>query len=150
MTHNRFARSRGDGDISDDDAPRLWLALLGVTLFGLFFAVLLVADLTLRPARNDAATRPTPAKSEEPRAVAAGKSDPLPMSTPIVPAPPAASDHLGQPNTTAAVAPPAPFAAATDDDIKQAEAERHHRRDICPKGRTYYMKGRYQYWRCNR
>jgi hypothetical protein len=78
MTHNRFARSRGDGDISDDDAPRLWLALLGVTLFGLFFALLLVADLTLRPTRNDAATRPAPAMSEEPRPVAVGKSDPSP------------------------------------------------------------------------
>jgi hypothetical protein len=50
----------------------------------------------------------------------------------------------------AAVAPPAPFAAATDDDIKQAEAEHHRHRDICPKGRTYYMKGGWQYWRCNR
>ena len=44
MTYSRFARSRGDGDISGDDAPRLWLALLGVALFGLFFALLMVAD----------------------------------------------------------------------------------------------------------
>jgi hypothetical protein len=148
MTQNRFARSRGDGDISSDDAPRLWFALLGVTLFGLFFALLMVADLTLRPARNDASTRPAPVKSEEPLPMTVGKSDLLPMSTPIVPASRPAND-LEQ-TTVTAVAPPAPLAAATDDDIRQAEAERHRRHDICPKGRTYYMKGRYQYWRCNR
>jgi hypothetical protein len=150
MTHNRFARSRGDGDISADDAPRLWLALLGVTLCGSFFALLMVADLIFRQESNSASTRPAPANSEEPRAVAVGKSDPLPMVKQIVPAPPSASDDLEQANTIAVVAPPAPLAAATDDDIKQAEAERHRRRDICPKGRTYYMKGGYQYWRCNR
>ena len=149
MTRSRFARSRGDGDISGDDAPRLWLALLGVILLGLFFALLMVADLTLRPVRNDASTLAAPARSEEPRPIAVGKSDPLPMSAPIVPASPSTND-LQQPSITAAIAPPAPLAAATDDDIRQAEAEHHHRCDICPKGRTYYMKGRYQYWRCNR
>jgi hypothetical protein len=67
-----------------------------------------------------------------------------------VPALPSAND-VAQPTITAAVAPPEPIAAATDDDIRQAEAERRHRaRDICPKGRTYYMKGGWQYWRCNR
>jgi hypothetical protein len=147
MTHSRFARNRGDGDISGDDAPRLWLALLGVTLFGLFFALLMVADWTLRPVSNDAAKLPVPAKSEEQRPIAVGKSDPLSLSTPIMPASPSAN-ALAQP--AAAVAPPAPFAAATDDDIKQAEAEHRRHRDICPKGRTYYMKGRWQYWRCNR
>jgi hypothetical protein len=147
MTHSRFARSRGDGDISSDDASRLWLALLGVTLFELFFGLLMVADSTLRPAKNVAAKLPVPAQSEEQRPVAIGKSDPLPIATPIAPASPSAN-ALEQP--AAAIAPSAPFGAATDDDIKQAEAEQHRHRDICPKGRTYYMKGGWQYWRCNR
>jgi hypothetical protein len=148
MTYSRFARSRGDGDISGDDAPRLWLALLGVALFGLFFALLMVADLTFRPVRNDAPKLPAPARSEEQRPIAVGKTDSLSRSTPIVPASPSANDVV-QPTITAAAASPEPLAAATDDDIKQAETERrHHRRGICPKGRTYYMKGRYQYWRC--
>jgi hypothetical protein len=146
MTHGRFARSRGHGDIRGDDAPRLWLALLGVTLFGSFFALLMVADWTLRTVSNNASKLSAPAKSEEQRPIAVGKSDPLPISTPIMPASPSAN-ALEQP--AAVVAPPAPFAAATDDDIGQAAAERRHR-DICPKGRTYYMKGRYRYWRCNR
>src|SRR6516164_7607798 len=116
MTHSRFARSRSDGDISGDDAPRLWLPLLGVALFGLFFALLIVADLTLRPAVKDASRLPTPAKSEErrpidERPIAVGKTDSLRVSKPpIVPALPSAND-VAQPTITAAVAPPEPIAA---------------------------------------
>jgi hypothetical protein len=64
-------------------------------------------------------------------------SAPMPLATVAQPevAPPAAS----QPDQL----PP-----ATEDDIRQAEAEHHRHRDICPHGRTYFTIERHQYWRC--
>ena len=53
--------------------------------------------------------------------------------------------------------PPPPVAApleqlplATEDDMRQAEAEHHRHRDICPHGRTYFTIEHHQYWRCVR
>jgi hypothetical protein len=37
---------------------------------------------------------------------------------------------------------------ATEDDIRQAEAEHHRHRNICPHGRTYLTIEHHQYWRC--
>jgi hypothetical protein len=149
MTDTRFAGSRGDGDISGDDTPRLWLAFVAVTLFGLSFAFLIVAVLTLRTVRNDDSTPRASAEAEQQRSISVGKSDRLPLFTPLAPALP--SEYDAQQSMIATAAPSEPLAAATDEDIKQAEAEHHRRhRDICAKGRTYYMKGRYRYWRCNR
>jgi len=39
---------------------------------------------------------------------------------------------------------------ATEDDMRQAEAEHHRHRDICPHGRTYFTIEHHQYWRCVR
>jgi hypothetical protein len=57
----------------------------------------------------------------------------------------------------AAEAPPPPVEApleqlplATEDDLRQAEAEHHRHRDICPRGRTYFTIEHHQYWRCVR
>ena len=37
---------------------------------------------------------------------------------------------------------------ATEDDIRQAEAEHHRHSDICRHGRTYFTIQHHQYWRC--
>jgi hypothetical protein len=73
------------------------------------------------------------------------KSDRLPSSTPAPVA------------LAAAEAPPPPVEApleqlplATEDDLRQAEAEHHRHRDICPRGRTYFTIEHHQYWRCVR
>ena len=106
--------------------------------------ILFAAGATYRDARQSAPQPDTESDFDE-RWISINKSDRLPLSPQIIPA------ATAQPEMAQLVAsPPAPIAAATDDDIRQAEAERHRRRDICPKGRTYYMKGRYQYWRCVR
>jgi hypothetical protein len=132
---------RGNADINGHDAPRLWFALLASCLVGSM--VLIAAGLAFR-ARHDAPLPRTESDVAE-RVTSINKSDRLPLATQIIPAATAPPDVV-QP----VAAPTAPLAAATDDDIRQAEGERHRRRDICPKGRTYFTKDRHQYWRCVR
>ena len=144
MTKIRAAATarRGNADTAEDDVSRLWFVLLATCLVGSM--VLIAAGLALRKAPDD--TRPPRTTSDVAEGVTSiNKSDRLPLSPQIIPAATAQPD-MAQPVASS----PASIAAATDDDIRQAEAERHRRRDICPKGRTYYMKGRYQYWRCVR
>jgi hypothetical protein len=51
-------------------------------------------------------------------------------------------------NPSSVSAPPEQLPLATEDDIRQAEAEHHRHRDVCPHGRTYFTKEHHQYWRC--
>ncbi|HEY7845729.1 MAG TPA: hypothetical protein VID30_18850 [Bradyrhizobium sp.] len=44
--------------------------------------------------------------------------------------------------------PPEQLQLATDDDLRQAEAEHHRQRDICRHGRTWFTIEKHQYWRC--
>jgi hypothetical protein len=46
--------------------------------------------------------------------------------------------------------PPQEIQAATEDDLRQAEEEHHRKRDICPRGRSYFTIDHHQYWRCKR
>ena len=132
---------RGDADTTGDDAPRVWFALLATCLVGSM--VLIAAGLILRT-RADAPLPRTESDIVE-RVTPLNKSDRLPLAAQILPMATALPDDV-QP----IAASPAPLAAATDDDIRQAEAERHRRRDICPRGRTYFTRDRHQYWRCVR
>jgi hypothetical protein len=45
---------------------------------------------------------------------------------------------------------PQEIQAATKDDLRQADEERHRKRDICPRGRSYFTMDHHQYWRCRR
>ena len=67
---------------------------------------------------------------------------PLPAPTPFATA--AAQSDSAPPVT----APPETLPLATEDDIRQAEAEHHRHRNICPYGRTYFTMNHRQYWRC--
>jgi hypothetical protein len=54
-----------------------------------------------------------------------------------------------QPEVASPVASqPEQLQPATEDDIRQAEAEHHRHRDICPHGRTYFTAELHRYWRC--
>lgn len=73
---------------------------------------------------------------------ASRKGDRLPMlavSTPSTPSEPAPAPEPRQ-----------EIQAATEDDLRQADEERRRKRDICPRGRSYFMIDHHQYWRCRR
>ena len=101
--------------------------------------VLVAAGATFRGARHDAVRPALDGYSSEPLK----KGDRLPWSAPM-------------PLATAAqpeVIPPVPslpeqLPLATEDDLRQAEAEHQRHRDICPRGRTYFTIEHHQYWRC--
>jgi hypothetical protein len=73
---------------------------------------------------------------------AARKGDRLPVVAIPVEAP--------QPEVAPSPEPsPSPeLQAATEDDLRQADEERHRHRDICRNGRTYFMQNNHRYWRC--
>jgi hypothetical protein len=74
--------------------------------------------------------------------IAKGNRLPLPKPTPFAVA-------AAQPEVAPPVAPPpGQLPLATDDDIKQAEAEHRRPGDICRRGRTYFTIQHHQYWRC--
>jgi hypothetical protein len=79
------------------------------------------------------------------RWLSAEKGDrlPLPKPTPFAVA-------AAQPEAVPAVAPPPEqLPLATEDDIKQADAEHRRHGDICRRGRSYFTINHHQYWRCN-
>jgi hypothetical protein len=159
MTHIRVTTRRGDGDITGDDAPpRPWFILLAICMVA---CSIVVAAESLKPRSARSVAAPAQDKFAALKSVAAS-FDEMPVSVgargdrlPVASQPPSAAPQEADPVPPAAAAsstPPTSLAQATDDDIRQADAEHKPRRkhDICPKGRDYYMKGRYQYWRCIR
>lgn len=101
--------------------------------------VLVAAGATFHGARPDAVRPAIEGDSSEPLK----KGDRLPWSTPM----PLAT--AAQPEVTPPVASlPEQLPLATEDDLRQAEAEHHRHRDICPRGRTYFTIEHHQYWRC--
>jgi hypothetical protein len=114
---------------------------LSPTLVG--SVVLIAAGLAFRDARRDAPPPSTKSDVDE-RVTSVNKSDRLPLPRQISAA--NAQPDLVQP----VAAPPEQLPLATEDDIRQAEAERHRHRDICPHGRTYFTIEHHQYWRCVR
>jgi hypothetical protein len=141
MTQTRSAATarRGSADTTGDDYSRLWFTLLTTCLVG--SVVLIVAGMMLHDARHDALLPSTMNDADE-RATSINKSDRLPLPTLI----PVATPQPDGVQTVAA--PPEQLPLATEDDIRQAEAEHHRHRDICPRGRTYFTIEHHQYWRC--
>jgi hypothetical protein len=143
MTQIRSAATarRGGADTTGRDYSRLWFILLATCLVG--SVLLIAAGLMFHDARHDASLPSTMSDVDE-HVTSVNKSDrlPLPIQIPIATAQP---DLL---QTVAA--PPEQLPLATEDDIRQAEAERHRHRDICPRGRIYFTIERHQYWRCVR
>jgi hypothetical protein len=108
------------------------------------FLIMIAAGATFRDAYHDA-PQPSTGSDFDERWIPV-KSDRLPLGA-------AAPFAVAEAESV----PPPPVAApleqlplATDDDMRQAEAEHHRHRDICPHGRTYFTIEHHQYWRCVR
>ena len=104
---------------------------------------MIAAGATFRDARHDA-PQPAIESDFDGRWISIKKGDRLPLSAPTPFAETIARSAEPQP----VAAPPQQLPLATEDDIRQAEAEHHRHRDICPHGRTYFTKEHHQYWRC--
>src|ERR1700751_2737535 len=108
------------------------------------FLIRIAAGATYREAYHDA-PQPSTGSDVDERWIPV-KSDRLPLGA-------AAPFAVAEAESV----PPPPVAApleqlplATDDDMRQAEAEHHRHRDICPHGRSYFTIEHHQYWRCVR
>ncbi len=101
--------------------------------------VLVAAGATFRDVRQDVVHPSVDVDSSEPMK----KGDRLPSSAPAPLATAAQPEVAPSPASL-----PEQLPLATEDDIRQAEAEHHRHRDICPHGRTFFTIDRHQYWRC--
>jgi hypothetical protein len=105
--------------------------------------LMIAAGATFRDTPHDAPP-PSTESNFDGRLISTKKGDrlPLPARTQL------ALMDVQSANPSPVAAPPKQLPLATEDDIRQAEAEHHRHRDICPHGRTYFTKERHQYWRC--
>jgi hypothetical protein len=101
--------------------------------------ILIAAGATFRDARHDAPQPSTESDFGE-RWISIKKGDRLPFPAPAPFAVVTAQSDVA--------APPQQLPLATEDDIRQAEADHHRHRNICPHGRTYFSIEHHQYWRC--
>jgi hypothetical protein len=134
---------RGNADTTRDDAPRLWFPLLATCLLGSI--VLIAAGATFHDIRHDAPPPSTESDFDE-RWISIQKGDRLALPTPT----PLPAATVQSEVTPPVAAPHQQLPIATEDDIRQAEAEHHRHGDICPHGRTFFFIGHHQYWRCVR
>ena len=105
--------------------------------------LMIAAGATFRDAQHDA-PQPAIESDFDGRWISIKKGDRLPLSAPTPFTVTSAQSADRQP----VAAPPQQLPLATEDDIRQAEAEHHRHRDICPHGRTYFTVEHHQYWRC--
>ena len=105
--------------------------------------LMIAAGATFRDTQHDAPP-PSTESNFDGRLISTKKGDrlPLPARTQL------ALMDVQSANPSPVAAPPKQLPLATEDDIRQAEAEHHRHRDICPHGRTYFTKERHQHWRC--
>jgi len=108
-----------------------------------FTTLMIAAGATFRDTRHDAPP-PSTESNFDGRLISTKKGDrlPLPARTQF------ALMEVQSANPSPVSASPKQLPLATEDDIRQAEAEHHRHRDICPHGRTYFTKEHHQYWRC--
>jgi hypothetical protein len=103
--------------------------------------ILVAAGTTFRDSGQDS---PQPSQSDFDERWISIKSDRLPLLVPM-----SVGVATVQSDVTAPIeVRPQPLSLATEDDIRQAEAEHHRHRNICPHGRTYFTIEHHQYWRC--
>lgn len=113
---------------------KIFAATVAVSLI-----VLVAAGATFRDTRRDVVQPSVEDDSSTPLK----KGDRLPWLAPMPLA------IAAQPEVVSPVASlPEQLPPATEDDIRQAEAEHHRHHDLCPRGRTYFTIEHHQYWRC--
>ena len=105
--------------------------------------LMIAAGATFRDTQHDAPP-PSTESNFDGRLISTKKGDrlPLPARTQL------ALMDVQSANPSPVAAPPKQLPLATEDDIRQAEAEHHRHRNICPRGRTYFTIEHHQYWRC--
>ena len=108
---------------------------------------LIAAGATFRDA-HPVALQPSTETDFDERWISTRKSDRLPLvaSTPVAAA--STQSEVAPSEVAPPVASTSQLPRATEDDIRQADAEHHRHRDICPHGRTYFTIERHRYWRC--
>jgi hypothetical protein len=110
--------------------------------------ILIAAAASFRDARPDSpqpSTQGDLTKGDfDERWISSWKGDRLPSSVPLPFAVASAQSEVPPP----VASPPEQLQVATDDDLRQAEAEHHRHRDICSRGRTWFTIGHHRYWRC--
>jgi hypothetical protein len=105
--------------------------------------ILVAAGATFRDALHGA-PQPTTANDFDERWMSSRKGDRLPL-----PAAVALAAANAQPEVAPAVASkPEQLKPATEDDLRQADAEHHRHRDVCSRGRTWFTMNNHRYWRC--
>jgi hypothetical protein len=105
--------------------------------------ILIAVGLAFRDSRPNMPQPATEIDFDE-RWLSVKKSDRLPLPAPTPFAVAAAESEVG-PTVSS---PPEQLPLATEDDLKQAEAEHHHGSGVCRHGRTYFTIQHHQYWRC--
>ena len=103
--------------------------------------LMIAAGATFRDTRHDAPP-PSNESNLDGRLISTKKGDRLPLRTQF------ALMDVQSANPSPVSAPPKQLPLATEDDIRQAEAEHHRHSDICRHGRTYFTIQHHQYWRC--
>ena len=126
-----LGRSRDDKDDNPAAAAAVWSSIL------------IAAGATFRDAPHNSPQATTQDDFDE-RWLPIKKGDRLPAPAPTPFAVTAAQSEVVPPLAL----PREWLLLATDDDIRQAEAEHHRHRDICRHGRTYFTIQHHQYWRC--
>lgn len=106
--------------------------------------ILIAAGAAFRDAHHDA-PQPSSGRSDfNEQPTSTRKGDRLPLAAP----PPLARTDAESNVAQSGAPPPEQLPLATEDDIRQAEAEHHRHRDLCPHGRTYFTSEHHRYWRC--
>ncbi len=105
--------------------------------------ILIAAGATFRDAWHDSPS-PSTESDFDARWTSVRKGDGLPLPAAMPFATASAQSEVPPP----VAAPSQQLELANDDDIRQAQAEHHRHRDICPHGRTWFTIGHRQYWRC--
>jgi len=126
-------------------AAAVWLIIL-IAAGATFREALPVAPQpsVAAPQPSAAAPQPSAEIDFDERWISIEKGDRLPLLTPTPYAVAAAQSEVTPP----VASPPEQLPLATEDDIKQAEAEHHRHSDICRHGRTFFTIQHHEYWRC--
>jgi hypothetical protein len=144
------AANRNEFSFDTELSTDLRVGWVGVAMKARFLAVAVVCSIILiavgaafREA-NPVAPRTSAEADFDERWISISKGDRLPLPSPTPFAVAAVESEIAPP----AAAPPEQPLLATEDDMRQAEAEHHRHSDICRHGRTYFTIQHHQYWRC--
>jgi hypothetical protein len=116
--------------------------ILAAAAAAVWSTILVAAGVTLRDTQHDSLQPGTESDFDDRWISIKGSRLPLPAPTPFV------VTNTPPGDASSVATPPQQLPLATEDDLRQAEAEHHRHRSICPHGRTFFTIEHHQYWRC--